>query len=223
MTCVEFWDHLVKQGVEASPGSGHLAECAACSARWDQEQALKAGLRLVSNEMRSEGAPPRVEAGLLSAFRAQAAYAGRRSSRAASWWMPALTWASAAAATAALAVVLLHGSHPSPNSLAPVTTPHRIAQPVATTADAQAEPADEDSYGADSDFIPVPNAARIEPNEDVHMVRVEATRSAMMALGIMVGGENAADTVVADVVLGADGLPRAVRLATNVDGSLLEE
>jgi hypothetical protein len=91
------------------------------------------------------------------------------------------------------------------------------------SADVPADRMDEDSYGPDSDFVPVPNAARIEPNEDVHLVRVEATRSAMMALGIVVGAENASDTVTADVVLGSDGLARAVRLVTNSDGSLLEE
>jgi hypothetical protein len=120
-------------------------------------------------------------------------------------------------------MVLMHGSHPGPASIAPVSGQHRIAPPAAESAEAPADQVDEDSYGAESDFIPVPNAARIEPNEDVHLVRVEATRSAMMALGIVVGAENASDTVVADVVLGSDGMARAVRLVANGDGSLLEE
>ena len=58
MTCVEFWNHVAEGGLEASPGSGHLAECAACAARWDRQQALAAGLRLVSAGMRGEEAPP---------------------------------------------------------------------------------------------------------------------------------------------------------------------
>ncbi len=222
MTCVEFWNRLSEEGLEASPGSGHLAECAACAARWDREQALAAGLRLVSASLRSEVAPPRVEAGLVAAFRAQAGFKRRRAPSH-SWWAPVFTWATAAAATAALAIVLLHGSHPVPSSAVPVPTPHRVAAPAVESADLPADQTDEGSYGPDSDFIPVPNAARIEPNEDVHLVRVEATRSAMMALGIVVSAENASDTVVADVVLGSDGMARAVRLVTNGDGSLLEE
>ncbi|MGD0867911.1 MAG: hypothetical protein ABSB88_00045 [Bryobacteraceae bacterium] len=227
MTCVEFWNHVAEGGLEASPGSGHLAECAACAARWDRQQALQAGLRLVSAGMRGEVAPPRVEAGLVAAFRSQARFErGRASSYSPSsysWWPPVLTWASAAAATVVLAVVLMHGSRPVPASIAPVSAPHRIAPPAVESADAAVDRVEEDSYGADNDFIPVPNAARIEPNEDVHLVRVEATRSAMMALGVVVSAENASDTVVADVVLGSDGMARAVRLVTNGDGSLLEE
>ena len=222
MTCEEFQNGWSGGGLEASPGSGHLAECAACAARWERQQALAAGLRLVSAGMRGEEAPARVEAGLLAAFRSQARRERRRAFSY-SWWPPVLTWASCAAATAVLAVVLLHGSHPVPASLAPVSAPHRLAPPTVESADAPADRPDEGSYGADSDFIPVPNAARIEPNEDVHLVRVEATRSAMMALGIVVSAEDASDTVLADVVLGSDGMARAVRLVTNGDGSLLEE
>jgi hypothetical protein len=221
MTCLEFWDHFSEGALEASPGSGHLAECAACAARWDRQQALAAGLRLVSAGMRGEEAPPRVEAGLLAAFRSQAGFKRRRASSY-SWWPPVLTWASAAAATAVVAVVLMHGSHPVPASIAPLSAPHRIAPAAVESADVPAD-VDEESYGPDSDFIPVPNAARIEPNEDVNLVRVEVPRSAMMALGIVVSAENASDTVVADVVLGSDGMARAVRLITNGDGSLLEE
>jgi len=227
MTCVEFWNHLPDGGLEASPGGGHLAECAACAARWDRQQALRAGLRLVAAGMRGEEAPARVEAGLVAAFRAQEGFKRRRASlyfgRSYSWWPPVLGCASAAAATVLLAMVLLHGPDPVPASMAPVSAPHRMAPAAVESADVPADRADEGSYGLDSDFIPVPNAARIEPNEDVHLVRVEATRSAMMALGIVVGAENASDTVVADVVLGSDGMARAVRLVTNGDGSLLEE
>ena len=222
MTCVEFWNRWSEGSPEASPGSGHLAECAVCAARWDGLQALEGGLRLVSAGMRGEGAPWRVEAGLLAAFRSQQGFK-RRGASWYSWWPPVLTWASAAAATVVLAVILMHGPHPVPASIAPVSAPRRIAAPAMESADMPADRVDEDSYGPDSDFIPVPNAAGIEPNEDVHLVRVEATRSAMMALGIVVSAENASDTVVADVVLGSDGMARAVRLVTNGDGSLLEE
>ena len=222
MTCVEFWNHWSEGSLEASAGSGHLAACATCATRWDRQQALAAGLRLVSAGMRGEVAPPRVEAGLVAAFRSQEGFKRQRDASY-SWWPPVLTWASAAAATVVLAVVLMHGSHPGPATVAPVSAPHRIAPSAVESADVTADRVDEDSYGAESDFIPVPNAARIEPNEDVHLVRVEATRSAMMALGIVVSAENASDTVLADVVLGSDGMARAVRLVTNGDGSLLEE
>ena len=57
----------------------------------------------------------------------------------------------------------------------------------------------------------MPNAARIEPNEDLNLVRVEVPRSAMIALGYAVSEDRASEPVEAEVVLGADGLARAVR------------
>jgi hypothetical protein len=57
----------------------------------------------------------------------------------------------------------------------------------------------------------LPNAARIEPNEDLNVVRVEVPRSAMIALGYAVSEDRASESVEAEVVLGPDGLARAVR------------
>jgi len=74
----------------------------------------------------------------------------------------------------------------------------------------EAVPAFDSLYG-DEDFIPLPNTAEIAPNEDVNLVRVEVPRSAMIELGFAVSAERASETVEAEVVLGADGLARAVR------------
>jgi hypothetical protein len=222
MTCVEYWNRLSEGSLEASPGAGHLAECAACAERWKREQSLTAGLRLMSAGMHGEEAPLRVEAGLIAAFRAQTGFE-RRGTLARSWWMPALVWASAAAATGVLAVVLLHGSHPVPASVAPVSTPQRVVPPAVESASVPAEAPDDSAYGPDSDFIPVPNAARIEPTEDVNLVRFEITRSSLMALGIEVGEGSPSETVLADVVLGSDGMARAVRVVSNSDGTSLDE
>jgi hypothetical protein len=68
-----------------------------------------------------------------------------------------------------------------------------------------------DASDTESDFIPLPNAERIEPNEELNVVRVEVPRSAMIALGYAVGEDRASEPVEAEVVLGADGLARAVR------------
>jgi hypothetical protein len=64
---------------------------------------------------------------------------------------------------------------------------------------------------AESGFIPLPNAAQIGPNEEVNLVRVEVPRSAMIALGYDVKPEEATESVQADVMLGTDGMARAVR------------
>ena len=65
----------------------------------------------------------------------------------------------------------------------------------------------------DSDgFVPLPNAAGLAADEDdVNLVRVEVPRSAMIALGFDVSADRAEELVEADVMLGSNGMARAVR------------
>jgi hypothetical protein len=60
-------------------------------------------------------------------------------------------------------------------------------------------------------FMRLPNAEEFAPNEATNLVRVELPRSSMIALGFSVPEERESETVEADVVLGADGVARAVR------------
>ena len=60
-------------------------------------------------------------------------------------------------------------------------------------------------------FIPLPNADRLPQDENLNVVRVEVPRSAMIALGYSVTADRAAERVRADVLMGSDGLARAVR------------
>jgi hypothetical protein len=177
----------------------------------ERETALLAGLKTLANDWRHVEAPARVEAGLRAAFRMQF---GSRSLQHHSRWTPVLVWAAAAAATFFLAVALLRPGHPT--SIPSEGSTPRHSTPVAETASA------DDSLDLDNDFIPVPHAAKIDPNEDVNLVRVEVPRSAMMAMGIPINADNASDKVLADVVLGADGMARAVRLV-NESAVLNEE
>ena len=61
------------------------------------------------------------------------------------------------------------------------------------------------------DFMPLPNAERFAPNEEINLVRMELPRSSMIALGFTVSEERESETVEADVMLDADGVARAVR------------
>src|SRR6185312_14582547 len=67
----------------------------------------------------------------------------------------------------------------------------------------------------DDGFIPLPNAERVGPNDDVNVVRMELPRSAMLVVGLDVSPERVSEQVEAEVMLGSDGLARAVRF---VDG-----
>ncbi|HUI55816.1 MAG TPA: hypothetical protein VLY04_12645 [Bryobacteraceae bacterium] len=224
MNCQEFWNTAPQPGAEAEVHlASHLAECPACATKWEHQRALAAGLRLVAEEWRSVEAPARVEAGLTAAFRAQKGFE-RRPARS-SWWMPVLAWASAAAAMVVVSLFLVRGWQPTAEPRVPLAAPQRTG-PVTLEFAAQEQdggaPADmeDDSSGLGNDFIRLPNAARIEPNEDVNLVRVEVPRSTLIALGLTVSEDRTSDSVLADVVLGSDGMARAVRVVD--EGGSLE-
>jgi hypothetical protein len=217
MNCQEFWDHLPQRGHDITEAQAdHLAECAGCHAQWGSHRALAAGLRSMAEEWRKVEAPPRVEAGLLAAFRAQQSFPDRRAfSR--SWWTPVLAWASAAAATVAIAALLVHGYQPVPASPGTVAAPRHTPLPVVQVASAGVPDSDSDDVSAvlGEGFVRLPNAPRIEANEDFNVVRVEVPGSAMIEAGISLSEDRAADTVLADVALASDGTPRAVRLVND--------
>jgi hypothetical protein len=208
MNCQEFWNAMPQvTDAAALANHEHLAHCPACSARLRSQLALKKGLRAVAGQMSRIEAPAPVEARLRTAFRA---HAGReagasRSIRVGTRWMPVLTWA-AAAALLAVAVVLNGGRQPASSQPA-VSRGSEMA--------VAAMPAEIETDGGTpvvaSGFIALPNAAQIGPNEEVNLVRVEVPRSTMIAMGYDVKPEEASDSVKADVMLGNDGLARAVR------------
>ena len=203
MNCQEFWKTLPE--LAAKPDQlDHLRECAPCARHWGQQQALTTGLRTVAAESRHVEAPPRVEARLTAAFREHSGLRPIRpgTSRRPRNWQPVATWLAAAAAVVLVAVSLM-SNHP----LRPARRGFPAGAPLAVVADPGFA---EDSYNS-GDFIPLPNAERISPDEDVNVVRVEVQRSAMIALGYDVSADRASEPVEAEVVLGADGQARAVR------------
>jgi hypothetical protein len=205
MNCQEFWNTMPELSHQAEDGHfEHVRKCAACAALLNRQRTLTLGLRRLAADWQCVEAPARVESRLTAAFLGQA---GRTVLRpAARWWVPVATWATAAVAVIALAMFLARDRH--------VVPAHRTTSSRVELA-AVEPPADLETLGdssdTDNDFIPMPNAARIEPNEDLDLVRVEVPRSAMIALGYAVSEDRASEPVEAEVVLGADGLARAVR------------
>ena len=217
MNCPEFWDQLPQRGSDITEAqSAHLAECSTCSAQWVPHQALAAALHSAGEEWRQAEAPSRVEMGLMAAFRAQQGSAARRSFSF-PWWKPVFAWASAAAATIALASLLIHGSQPAPSTPRRVATPRRTSQPSVQVASATAPDTDSDDESSvlGEGFVRLPNAPRIEPNEDFNVVRVELPSSAVIDAGISLSDDQTAGTVLADVALASDGTPRAVRVVND--------
>lgn len=205
MNCQEFWNTMPELACSQDQ-SIHLRDCAVCAARLEQQRALTGGLRAVAEEWRNVGAPPRVEARLIAAFRGHAGLGNTRpmTFRPQHVWLPVAAWLTAVAAVVFLAMVLVRDNQPAHRSL-PVRSERLLVQ-----ASAESVAGDESPYD-DGDYIPLPNAERILPNEDVNLVRVEVPRSTMITLGYEVSAERASEPVQAEVVLGADGLARAVR------------
>jgi hypothetical protein len=210
MNCQEFWKRLSNP-----PGStldlgpehrAHLAGCPACSAHLERQRELAAGLKLVADRFSGLKAPARLEGRLVRAFRAQ--YGLEDPFRRKGWLIPA--WSGAAAT-----LVLVAGMF-----LSSVRLP---APPRATPDSADlAAVSDVDVAGSESDgFIPLPNAERVGPNDDVNVVRMEVPRSTMLELGFPVSADRTSDSVEADVLLGSDGLARAVRFLD--EGSSIQE
>jgi hypothetical protein len=208
MNCQEFWNTMPE--LARKPDQlAHLRDCPACARGWEQQCALTAGLRAVAAESSHVQAPPRVEARLAAAFRehsgARPVPLGR--SRQPRMWIPVATWFAAAAALVLVALLLLNNRQPQPI--------RRNLEPGFESAMVLEAPVElefgDDSPDNNEDFIPLPNAQRIAPDEDVNVVRVELQRSAMISLGYDVSADRASEPVEAEVVLGADGHARAVR------------
>jgi hypothetical protein len=197
MNCQEFLRNMedpVAAGSMNADWLAHLSECPLCG----QQQKIAAGLRALAAVERQREAPAAVEASLVAEFRkwAQHGRPVRLPRRAAAWRMRALLAAAAGLVLMASALWRVPG-RPAPLPAAAV--------PAAVAADSD----DEDAGG----FIPLPNAEGLGPNDDINVVSVEVPRSAILAAGVPLGDERPSEMIEADVMLGPDGLARAIRVA----------
>ena len=154
----------------------------------ENNQELLEGLRALAAEGPRE-APLHIEEQLKAKFRKQ----NRRRHLAA--WMPAFSVATAAG----IALLLWVHAKPKP-APAPAVVAALAVVPVA----------EED---ADSSFYPLPEAEALPAVENAMVVRVQLPVSSLQLMGVPVGEERADASVQADLLLGQDGLARAVRLA----------
>lgn len=175
---------------------------------WDKEHgSLREALAALAREDAGRAAPLHVEAGLVRAFRARG---GRRPRP----WL----WAAAAAAGLAAAVFLPQriGMPELPLLPAPVATAPpvdlRLTPPVqqARRARPRRVRAPEQREVA-TDFLPLPYGAPMDPDESATVVRVSLPPSAMTSLGLPVQDPAPGFRINADVVLGRDGLAKAIR------------
>jgi len=216
----------------------HTEVCNRCAARLAQERALLARVRAVAVEMAGEKPPARVDALLLAAFRAQTAATASSTvipaqGRAGRW----SSWKFAAVATGILILISVMAIiWKSTSSRMPQREERAVAPKSVNTPGPQAEPpvgrgqvADErpknlpkrllrhapvkspDEAEVVTQFFPLREGEDLTTLDSLQVVRVELPGSALGEVGLPFDPETVNEPVKADVVLGQDGLARAIR------------
>lgn len=202
----------------------HAQTCETCGARLAQSRSLTAGLRALEASQAADGASPRVEAILRSTFLRQKWEVARARTR--RQWT-AVGIAAALLLTAGLAARLVRksavpdgsarteraaGTIPSlqaPSGAGAVTPGAARATDGSVYENNTGGGSSEDELAAD--FVPYPAGGSILPFESAQIVRVNLSGSALVAMGFPIDGDRAGDRFTADVLVGEDGLPRAIR------------
>lgn len=198
------------------PLDAHLATCSSCREVWESERNLSAHLRM----MRIGAAGRRSSAASREALMRQ--FAEKHQAAANTRWL----WSLAAAAAVLLAVILIQGVERKSRTVVP-------AQPAArnlTQADVrQTEPSGDTDTDADvveeasgdaqapgdgqyDGFIPVPYVPPLAAGELVSVVHTELYPLELARLGVSVDPSWATE-LPADLLVGEDGFPRAVRVS----------
>lgn len=173
------------------------------------EERIVEALRALSEHDASREAPAEVETRLRVQFQS------RRRRRA---WRRAAAWGSVAAAAAVVVFFVMVNRQPP--DLAPVrevVTQAVVVQPEAARAVAVKPPRRARrsvtlTQEVVTDFFPLMDPA--PPFERGQLLRVELPASAMQMVGLPVREDRLADPVQADVLVGEEGLPRAIRFVS---------
>jgi hypothetical protein len=205
----------------------HAESCAYCRSRLASARLLSLELRALAEDDATLQAPARVEASLAAAFR-------ERRRRPARLWRKA-SWAGVAAAILLGSWLLVErsGRHSVPiptTKLRAERSAVRTEVPSAETS-VKSHPKTAAERGPGERFRPAAKqvasdtagefialAGSSYPMGDGMVVRVELPRSAPALVGLPLAGGDTSGTVTADVVLGQDGVARAIRFVPPGEG-----
>ena len=188
----------------------HLKECAHCAVLHENWLALRNDLRVLGAETAAAEAPSRVEMRLRQEFHTK--HKTFRSQRAALF----ISWGLAAAAALFCVISLANwrlqrGTHVAKVQGTKPSQGFSKGEPQATPLGGS-ELGEVFVASSDSgDFTLLPDSMPLSP-EDATVVRVQMQRAALGTLGLAVNEEHASDWIQVDLLVGDDGLPRAVRL-----------
>jgi hypothetical protein len=185
----------------------HMEHCQACADESERQTRLSAAMGALAMRNAKFQMPPQVEQALLAEFVAVRRVPRRRF----------VYGVLGGAVAAILAVVWWMGSRPAPQ-VAPVVAvsvpPPLQATPLATVGAAPkhlrqiARPAKK----PDRPFIAIPYTLPLEPWERAEVMRMDLPVAALIAAGYPTGMMDPTGSARADVLVGQDGSPRAIRL-----------
>ena len=219
---------------------GHAANCLECSDRLSGEQALIAGVRAVVAELGQQSAPAHVRTSLLTAFREHAATSAGNTVvpmplKVAGHWrleaaaaailvavsMGAIFWMYSRSLVGENATMLMSPAPPpdEKRTSAPpvVTRKSDIEIPgeeiIAPTTKTRPRVTRRHTRATEevTEFFPLMEGIDLDSLEAVQAVRVELPASALNDLGLQTNQDNRTGPVKADVLLGIDGIARAIR------------
>ena len=185
----------------------HAAQCPDCAALQESWQETRMALQALRETTRDAGAPQRVEMRLRHEFGMRHRLRRARAVAIFAAW----TLAAAAVLVASVSwrnwrLARTHGGA--------VSAGNTVQSKAPTPAAAPSETSDEATLVADNeagDFTLLPGSLPQEV-DDSAIVRVGMQRGALSALGLPVNEERVSDWIQVDLLVGQDGLPKAVRL-----------
>ncbi len=173
----------------------HLLVCAACADRWESEMVLTAGMSEFRALVRNQppfGQRSRLRSELLERFDRQTP---RHSVR--SWW---------GLAAAAVLLCMVGGG-----------IAYRFVMAPAAEVAAVEDMSDAQTEAQEAGFIAVPYVPPLAQGELVHVVHMQLQPAELASLGVNVDPTLSAD-MQADILVGEDGFPRAVRISEEATG-----
>ena len=199
--------------------SQHLAGCTTCRDHLETERALTTALAALSRHREAISPPPAIEAALTAAFEQ------RNQSRRFAIWRKA-AWAIPIAAGLLLFAFLrfqkpeprlAHEERPRPSERimdrAPEPEPEQSAPPQIAESKPRVRRAATTPRNNEyvTEFVPLRYGKPLESGEPVVVVRMELPAAQLRRLGLPVAPDAVTGAVKADVLLGGDGLAKAIR------------
>jgi len=206
MSCEEISEKLVESvRKQMAPGAAlraHMRACPECRDHWDEQENLTAHLKAMRYAAADLRSPAASREAVMARFAAQKRV----------HTMPGWRWALAAAAAVIISIVAV------PDFMRRAVTPAVTPAASAAAAD-MGEPAEvqSDETAEAEGFMAVPFVPPLAIGEMLRVVHTELNPAELASLGVNV--DPAWTTQLpADLLLGEDGMPRAVRVSEASDG-----